>query len=72
MQSGRRPGNCGVVAQLPGHNPVQKVWRGGHRRVVVLQKIHRRDMGGGPQRDRSRVAGNARSPGRLRAALHGD
>ena len=47
MQSGRRPGSCGVVAQLPGQNPLQKIHRGGRRRVVVLQKMHRRDIDGG-------------------------
>ena len=56
MQSGRRPGSCGVVAQLPGHNPVQKIRGGGHRRVFVLREIHRRDVGGGNPIYKSRPA----------------
>ena len=34
-----------------------KKWRGGHRRVIVLQKIHRRDMGGGYPMQKPRWSG---------------
>ena len=47
MQSERRLGSCGIVAQLPDHNPLQKICPGARHRVVVLQKIHCRDGGGG-------------------------
>ena len=71
--SGRRPGSCGVVAQLPGHDPLQKIQRGGHGRVVVVQIMGRGDgghcratvnacrVGGGPA-----VAGSPRNyPARI-------